>query len=249
MVTSTGKILSIIYRKLYRSFGPQHWWPATPPKRGGEARPFRKPIRGRPADPFEVIVGAILTQNTSWRNVEKAIDHLKKEKLLTPAALHQLPHQKLAALIKPAGFFNIKAKRLKNFLDFLFSRYNGRLGSMACVESGRLRQELLAINGIGPETADSILLYAFDKPVFVVDAYTKRIFSRHKIIGHAETYDQIQARFMSRLKRDKSLYNEYHALIVQCAKTFCRTQPHCSGCPLEFLNKNKIFRGYAYAGQ
>src|SRR3972149_12314300 len=151
--------LEKIYKKLFTAFGPQRWWPGD--------------------TPFEVIVGAILTQNTAWKNVEKAIHNLKKAKVLQSKKMHDLSERELAKLIRPAGYFNIKAKRLKYFLNYLFDNYGGSLNRMFKKRTDALRRELLQVNGIGPETADSILLYAGNHPVFVVDAYTKRIFSRH----------------------------------------------------------------------
>jgi len=205
--------LLLVYKKLYTSFGPQHWWP-------GET-------------PFEVAVGAILTQNTNWSNVEKAIGNLKKEGFLSPSALQSLPHDRLAALIRPAGYFNIKAKRLKNFIGFLMQEYHGSMQKMKKEDLTSLRKKLLSVNGIGPETADSIILYAAEKPVFVIDAYTKRVFSRHNILDHDASYDAFQDLFHSKLKTDVGLFNEYHALFVRLAKDHCRTKPICTGCPLE----------------
>ena len=206
--------LEAIYDKLYRHFGPQSWWP-------GET-------------PFEVIVGAILTQNTNWQNVAKAIDNLKKAKVLTPKKLHTLPQPRLAKLIRPSGYFNIKAKRLKEFLNFLFKNYNGSLKKMFSRPLEDLRKEILAVRGIGPETADSILLYAGGLPVFVVDAYTKRIFSRQKLLNEDTEYHQVQELFTRSLKKDVQLYNEYHALIVRLGKDFCKkTNPKCEICPIK----------------
>jgi len=205
--------LLLVYKKLYISFGPQHWWP-------GET-------------PFEVAVGAILTQNTNWSNVEKAIGSLKKEGLLSPSGLQSLPQDRLAALIRPAGYFNIKAKRLKNFIGFLMQEYHGSMQKMKKEDLPSLRKKLLSVNGIGPETADSIILYAAEKPVFVIDAYTKRVLSRHNILDHDASYDAFQHLFHSKLREDISLFNEYHALIVRLAKEHCRTMPICTGCPLE----------------
>lgn len=201
-----------IYNKLYKHFGPRHWWPAD--------------------TPFEVIVGAILTQNTAWSNVERALANLKKEGLLTPKKLYNLDVKRLAQLIRPAGYFNIKSARLKEFLKFLFKRHNGSLKNMFSCGTADLRQQLLAVKGIGPETADSILLYAANKPVFVVDAYTKRIFSRHNLIGNKADYDEVQRLFMDKLPRSRKLYNEYHALIVELGKNICKTKPRCDICPL-----------------
>jgi len=207
------KSLSVIYRRLYSYFGPQQWWPA-------QSR-------------FEVMVGAVLTQNTSWPNVEKAIGNLKDKGLLKPKKLYSLRNARLAKLIRPAGYYNLKAKRLKNLLRFFIQRYQGNVGKMALVEAKALRQELLGVNGIGPETADSILLYGLGKPVFVVDAYTKRILSRHGIIGEGMDYDGVQKLFMLGLKKDARLFNEYHALLVKLGKDFClKVKPRCLTCPL-----------------
>ena len=201
------------YNKLLKTFGPQHWWPGD--------------------TPFEVIVGAILTQNTAWTNVEKAIHNLKKAKLLTPGKLHDLSQDEIAKYIRPAGYFNIKAKRLKHFLNYLFDNYGGNLKKMFKKRTDAVRRELLSVNGIGPETADSILLYAGDHPVFVVDAYTKRIFSRHQVVKADAEYHDIQELFMKNLPHVVKMFNEYHALIVKAGKDFCRTRkPMCSRCPL-----------------
>jgi len=205
--------LALMYKKLYVCFGPQHWWP-------GET-------------PFEVAVGAILTQNTNWSNVEKAIANLKKDKVLNPRALHDMSHARLASLIRPAGYFNIKAKRLKNFIGLLINEYHGSMSRMKREDLRSIRKKLLFVNGIGPETADSIILYALEKPVFVIDAYTKRVLSRHNILAHDASYDTFQGLFHSKLKTDVRLFNEYHALFVRLAKENCRTKPICAGCPLE----------------
>lgn len=206
-------VLKKTYNKLFKAFGPQHWWPGD--------------------TPFEVIVGAILTQNTAWTNVEKAIHNLKKAKLLTPGKLHDLSQDEIAKYIRPAGYFNIKAKRLKHFLNYLFDNYGGNLKKMFKKRSDALRRELLSVNGIGSETADSILLYAGNHPVFVVDAYTKRIFSRHQVVTADADYHDIQELFMKNLPHDVKMFNEYHALIVKAGKDFCRTRkPLCSRCPL-----------------
>ncbi len=207
--------LTEIYRLLFESFGPQHWWP-------GETQ-------------FEIIIGAILTQNTSWANVEKAIANLKSADLLNPESLHSLDHSQLAELIRPAGYFNIKAKRLKSFLDWLFENYDGRLRNLEGVETYQLRTGLLSVKGIGPETADSILLYAFGRPVFVVDAYTARIAVRHQLIEPDAGYEQLQDLFQSNLQQDVQLFNEYHALLVRLGKDFCKPRPKCPACPLQHL--------------
>ena len=204
-----------IYNLLHERYGPQHWWP-------GET-------------PFEIIVGAILTQNTNWKNVEKAISNLKRAECLTPKKLHELPIEELAQLIRPAGYFNIKAQRLKHFLGWLFEKHDGMLESLELLPLSTLREQLLGTKGIGPETADSICLYGFGKPVFVVDAYTARIFGRHAMIEPGSGYEQIQEIFHSELETDAALFNEFHALIVQAGKEFCKPKPICDGCPLEAL--------------
>lgn len=211
--------LKRIYRQLFKAFGPQHWWP-------GET-------------PFEVIVGAILTQNTNWGNVEKAIVNLKKARVLTPTGLQKVSTGKLSGLIKPSGYFRVKAKRLKNFVNFLFREFGGSLKRMGEENLADLRPKVLGVNGVGPETADSILLYAFQKPIFVVDAYTRRIFQRHGLISEGATYDEIQRIFMNGLPKDSSLFNEYHALIVKTGKLYCRTTPRCENCPLKFDLKSR----------
>jgi endonuclease-3 related protein len=202
-----------MYDKLYRRFGPQHWWPA--------------------GTPFEVMLGAILTQNTSWSNVEKAILNLKRSHVLDPDRLFRMRQSGLASLIRPAGYYNIKAARLKNFLRFFFSSCDGSVRSMARKPTHILRAQLLAVNGIGPETADSILLYALKKPVFVVDAYTRRILCRHKLIRETASYEDIQQVFMRALRSDVQLFNEYHALLVRLGKEYClKNRPRCEQCPL-----------------
>jgi endonuclease-3 related protein len=203
-----------IYKKLYKAFGPQHWWPGK--------------------TPFEIAVGAILTQNTNWGNVEKAIHNLQRHSSLSAKTIHKMPAGILSGLIRPAGYFNIKAKRLKHFVDFLVNDYHGSVKKMKCEDMHSLREKLLGINGIGPETADSILLYALEKPVFVIDAYTKRILSRHGIMRHENPYEKFQEFFHLGLKRDVKLFNEYHALFVKVGKTFCkRGEPLCKECPLK----------------
>ena len=181
------------------------------------------------------MVGAILTQSTSWQNVEKAIANLRKHKVLTAPKLYSLPDKKLAGLIRSAGYYNIKAKRLKSFLKFFINNYGGSIRRIAKVDLAVLREELLSVKGIGPETADSILLYALNKPVFVIDSYTKRIFSRHKLLPADASYADAQTFFMSGLKKDVKLFNEYHALLVALAKACCsKSRPKCSLCPLDF---------------
>lgn len=211
----TTETLLEIYQLLFDRFGPQDWWP-------GETR-------------FEIITGAILTQNTNWTNVEKAISNLKAADLLIPQKLHTLEVSKLAELIRPAGYFNVKAKRLGNFLTWLFENHDGRLGELDRIDTASLREELISIKGIGPETADSILLYAFDREIFVIDAYTARITARHHLIEPGADYEQLQYLFESNLPADIQLYNEYHALLVRLGKQFCKPKPKCAECPLEKL--------------
>ena len=183
------------------------------------------------------MVGAILTQNTSWNNAEKAINNLKKENLLESRKLYHINQEKLAQLVKPSGYYNIKAQRLKNFLNLLVNDFEGSAEKMFLGDGRELRKKLLKVNGIGPETADSILLYAGKKPFFVVDAYTKRIFSRHKLISKDSTYYQIQDFFINNLDRDVELFNEFHAQIVMLGKTICTSKnPDCAKCPIAFLN-------------
>ncbi len=200
-----------IYNHLFERFGPQHWWP-------GET-------------PFEVVVGAILAQNTNWGNVEKAITNLKKANMLSPEKLYEINIQKLANLIRPSGFFNMKARRLKTFMIWFFNQYQGDINRMISQDVQTLRRELLSLTGIGPETADSILLYAANKPTFVVDAYTHRIFSRHGLIPEESTYDEIKAYFEDGLPQDAAIYNEYHALLVKLGKNYCKPKMNCDGCP------------------
>ncbi len=211
----TEKQLAEIYKLLFERFAEQHWWP-------GQTR-------------FEIIVGAILTQNTNWANVEKAIANLKAADLLTFEGLFLLDLTELAGLIRPAGYFNIKAKRLKNFLIWLHDNYEGELANLEQISTEQLREELLSVKGIGPETADSILLYAFDREVFVVDAYTARIACRHGLIEPGAEYQQLQDLFESNLPTDVGMFNEFHALLVRTGKEFCKPKANCSGCPLEQL--------------
>ncbi len=179
-------------------------------------------------------MGAILTQNTAWYNVEKAITRLKRSGAIDNIhKLKSIGSSRLAGLIRPAGYYNIKAKRLKCCLDFLYARLGPDMRKASSIKTGDLRKELLGVHGIGPETADSILLYAFRRPVFVVDAYTRRIFSRHGLIAGDEDYDTIREVFMKNMPSEEGLFNEYHALIVNLGKNFCRTKARCEGCPLD----------------
>ena len=211
----TREILTRIYELLYDAFGPQNWWP-------GETS-------------FEVVAGAILTQNTNWTNVEKAIANLKSADCLNPVGLRHIDLARLGELIRPAGYYNLKSRRLKNFVDWLFEGYEGDLENLRSVATDRLRTELLAIKGVGRETADSILLYALDRPVFVVDAYTARVAIRHGLIEPDTGYEQLRDVFESSLPHDIQLFNEYHALLVRTGKDFCKPKAKCPGCPLEEL--------------
>ncbi len=202
------------YRLLFEAYGPQHWWP-------GET-------------PVEVMVGAVLTQNTAWINVEKAIVNLKSADALSVRGILALPDAALAERIRPAGYFNVKTRRLKALCGFLEAQgvadQPERLGRLAPLPE--LRQRLLAVHGVGEETADSILLYALGLPSFVVDAYTRRIFGRLGMLAGGEGYGQIQRAFEVHVPREAPLYNEYHALIVQLGKAICRPRPRCGECPL-----------------
>lgn len=213
-VNALGEQLIDLYERLHQAFGPQNWWP-------GET-------------PFEVCVGAILTQNTSWENVRRAIARLKERGLLTPRAISSLPAPNLAEIIQPAGYYNIKAGRLQSFVGFLLEAFEGDLEAMFDCGLDALRPRLLSVRGIGPETADSILLYAGNLPSFVVDAYTQRALLRHDVIDPEADYEAVRALFMDHLPEDVTLYNEYHALWVALGKHYCKkSSPRCSGCPLE----------------
>jgi endonuclease-3 related protein len=201
------------------SLGPMRWWPAR--------------------TPFEVIVGAILTQNTSWGNVERAIANLRSAQMLRPSAIAAARISRLATLVRPSGYFRQKAKKLKAFVRFLQGEYGGSLKRMFDTPTGVLREQLLAVHGIGPETADSILLYAGNHPVFVVDAYTHRIFGRHGITNGKPEYESVRALVEAALPRDSQLLNEFHALIVNTGKNWCRKKdPRCADCPLRSLLPN-----------
>jgi len=203
------------YLLMRNHFGHRDWWPGD--------------------TPLEIIVGAILTQNTSWKNVEKAIGNLKAHRTLSVNGLREVPEKKLATWIRPSGYFNQKAKKLKAFIRFLDENYRGSIAAMRRADLERLREELLDVKGIGPETADSILLYALEKSVFVVDAYTKRIFTRHYYFDPDPTYDEVQEKFELACKEDVELYNDFHAQIVATGHQFCKPSPRCEGCPLESL--------------
>jgi len=208
--------LLLIYELLESHFGDLHWWPGD--------------------SPFEIIVGAILTQNTAWRNVKIAIGSLKSKGLLSPHGILATEDDVLAALIRSAGYYNVKTRRLKSFVRYLNQEYGGNLDGMFSEDLRTLRKKLLAVKGIGEETADSILLYAGEKPIFVVDAYTRRILQRHDMLHAGDTYADIQRLFMNHLPRSVPIYNQYHALLVNAGKHFCGRTPRCDGCPLKILS-------------
>lgn len=237
-----GREIIEYYRALFARWGAQNWWPA-------QSR-------------FEVIVGAYLTQNTNWTNVEKAMANLRRARVLSVRGLREVPLEQLQTLIRPSGYFRQKAVKLKHFIRFLDENYSGSLDRMFAQPTEKLRAELLALSGVGPETADSILLYGGNHPVFVVDAYTRRIFDRHGIIGAKTKYDDIRVLIeeavsgaapellwkgergddprhpvsrMSRMARSELAqhYNELHALIVRAGNLYCRSTPRCEGCPLQ----------------
>jgi len=210
------ELLLEMYRWLSDELGLTGWWPAR--------------------TPFEVAVGAILTQNTAWRNVEKSITNIRKNNLLSARSLAAVPVQRLAPLIRPSGYFRLKSQRLKNFVDFLQHEYAGSMAKMAREPADSLREELLGVTGIGPETADSILLYALGKPVFVVDAYTRRILSRHGIVVVEQMdYEELRSFFEENLPCDLTLFKEFHALLVIAGSRFCKKNALCNECPLRPL--------------
>jgi endonuclease-3 related protein len=198
---------------MHKHFGPQHWWP-------GETQ-------------IETIVGAVLTQNTNWKNVTRAIVNLKSRNMLDAHAICRADRVVLAEVIRPSGYYNIKAKRLQAVLGWIVEQFDGDLERMFQIPLESLRPQLLSIHGVGPETADSILLYAGDLPTFVVDTYTYRVLRRHGLIDAGEGYDGMKELFESNLSADAALYNEFHALMVQVGKHFCRPRARCDGCPLE----------------
>ncbi len=204
--------LLAIYQLLYEQYGPQHWWPAE--------------------TPLEMIIGAILTQSAAWTNVEKAISNLKAGGCLSIEGLRSLPQDELARLVYPSGYYNVKAKKVKVFVEWLAERYGGELDRLFARNTAVLRQDLLSVHGVGEETADSIILYAAHQPIFVIDAYTRRIVTRLGLGPQKETYAAFQALFMDNLPHDEALFNEYHALLVQHGKTVCRKAPLCAGCCL-----------------
>jgi endonuclease-3 related protein len=215
-----------VYERLLGAFGPQHWWPGD--------------------SPFEIMVGAVLVQNTAWRNVERAIDNLREAGIIEPHALYAIGQEELAELIRPAGYFQVKARRLRNLLAFVIEEFDGSLDAMFRTNLATLRELLLAIHGIGPETADAILLYAGGLPTFVVDTYTHRVLARHGWLGYDADYHEIKDHFESVLPADAPHYNEYHALLVRVGKDYCkRTAPKCESCPLlDFLPPSGIIEPF-----
>ena len=205
-------ILKVVYERLLDAYGPQHWWPAE----------------GR----FEVMVGAILTQSAAWSNVEKAIDKLKDASKLSPSAIRETPTDELAALVYSSGYYNAKARKLKALASYLGERFDDDIDAMRLHDTSSLRAELLAVHGIGQETADDILLYALDKPLFVIDAYTRRLLCRLGVADEKQPYAKHQQLFMDELPPNAEIFAEYHALIVSHAKASCRKSPECEGCVL-----------------
>lgn len=226
--------IQLIYSTLFKSFGPQGWWPLT--ISGHKTKHHSgEPKTGKHR--LEIIVGAILTQNTSWKNVEKALYNLSKNNLINIEKLRKIKKGKLAKLVRPSGYYNQKAERLKIMADFLLKNPMEKLNKLSVEQ---LREKLLAVKGIGPETADSIILYAFQKPIFVIDAYTKRIFER---LGYGEkTYDALQKLFYANLKKDHKTFNECHALLVELGKNYCRKKPVCMKCPISEICKTTTFK-------
>ncbi len=204
--------LTKVYRLLFGRYGPQSWWPAD--------------------TPFEVIIGAILTQSAAWVNVEKAIANLKQAEVLAPTALRCLPMEELAQLIYPSGYYNAKARKVRAFVERLEAAHGDSLEQLFALDIAELRSELLGIHGIGPETADSIILYAAEKPIFVIDAYTRRILSRLGISPARDDYESFQVLFMRNLPHDAGMFNEYHALLVRHGKYVCKRTPLCDRCCL-----------------
>jgi endonuclease-3 related protein len=212
MRMNTRARLLTIFDLLLAAFGPRHWWPGD--------------------SPLEVMVGAILTQNTAWRNVERAIDNLKEKGAMDMRVLSEIEGDALAEIIRPAGFYRVKSRRLKALITDFHRHFDGLIENTSATPTADLRNLLLAINGVGPETADSILLYALDRPVFVVDAYTKRFLKNHGLYDGNDDYHDVQKFFMDNLPEDRYIFNEFHALIVRLCQQHCKKGPDCSPCPL-----------------
>lgn len=215
------KYLTAMFQALSAALGPSHWWPAV--------------------TPFEIAVGAILTQNTQWNNVEQAIANLRSADVLEPYTMYHTPAEQLSVLIRPSGFFRLKTRRLQQFLLFLRDSCNFQMEKLAQISLNELRTRLLQVNGIGPETADSILLYALKLPTFVVDSYTRRLSARHMLVPENISYEDLRHFYMDALPHDPDLFNEYHALIVRTNKTWClKKEGNCTACPLQHLLNKTI---------
>ena len=213
MIEDNATRLMSFYQAMLDRYGSQRWWPAE--------------------GPFEVMVGAVLTQNTSWANVEKAIDNLKVAGMLAPERIHSTSQEALADIVRPAGYMNVKAKRLKNLVQWFCEEHAGEFESLDGYSVDQLREMLLSINGIGRETADAIILYALKRPTFVVDTYTYRVLVRHQCLSADSDYEEMKGFFERNLPEEVELYNEFHALIVQVGKNHCKPVARCKGCPLE----------------
>lgn len=220
--SGTSQTLRQFFNTLLNAYGPQGWWPGN--------------------SCTDCVIGAILTQNTSWKNVEKALGQMETAGLLDWAALREIPTPDLAEHIRPAGYYNLKAKRLKNFVGWLWNHYDGEFDRLENVPLHDLREQLLSINGVGRETADAILLYALDKPSFVIDAYTGRVARRHGLIDEEADYEQLKALFEDNLPEDVAMFNEYHALLVEVGKRHCKPRAQCEGCPLSVFEHDKTLR-------
>jgi endonuclease III related protein len=217
MASGINQVLKEMFDILYEAFGAQNWWPAE--------------------TELEMMVGAILTQNTNWNNVEKAIENLRARDLLSVAGLRDIPISLLAEYIRPAGYYNMKARRLKNLLSLIEEEHSGDIDALFSLDADTLRSELLSVRGIGRETADSIVLYGAGKPLFVVDTYTYRILARHGIIQEEAGYDELQSVFMDNLPHDVELFKEFHALFVKTGKLYCKKKPLCTPCPLNTMSR------------
>lgn len=234
-----------IYNVLLQKYGSQGWWPivSRANSEGFDNKGYAPSQYDHPStakERFEVIIGSMLTQNTAWTNVEKALEELHQKNLITPSSIIKADHDVLSSAIRSAGYFNQKAKRLKIVSEYFREEHSDDYKRFLTSDIHTLRSELLTVNGIGPETADSILLYAFHRASFVVDAYTRRIFSRVGLVKKDQDYNQIKLFFESSLPKDTSLFKEYHALIVEHAKRHCKTKPVCEGCPVEKVCKKRI---------
>jgi len=222
---ATAQTLMEMYEAMLKRFGHQGWWPGD--------------------GPLEICMGAILTQNTNWTNVEKALDNLRDAQAMRISAVAQMDHDTLAELIRPAGYFNVKAKRLKNFIAHVYESYGDDIEAFLDRSVSTLQYELLSVNGIGRETADSIILYAARKPTFVIDRYTCRMMVRHSLTCPEDDYQQVKDLFESSLPEDLELWKDYHAQIVAVGKQYCRPKAKCAGCPLEPFPHDPVAGQYA----